>query len=123
MVLHHVHSKVHELRQRTPQEREAIALVVAAGVVVVLFIAWLLLFSQRVTDEVPQMSEHATMISSSTVQLPSSGSNQNSDAPVPVSQLLVQTASNTPQSTMNDAEAQDTVNKLMQIANGQSTQQ
>lgn len=114
MVMRHVHSKLHELRQRTPQEREAIASVVAAGVVIVLLIAWVLLFSQRVASEVPQMPQHATLISSSTVQLL---------PPVPVSQLLTQPASNTQQNAMNDAEAQDTVNKLMQIANGQNAQQ
>ena len=118
MVMHHVHSKIHELRQRPREDREVIASLIAVGVVVILLIGWVIFFARGVARSLPHTPEGSGAIKSDSVVTPSDSSSQNDQGvPTPVSKILVGGAAST--TPMNDAAAQDTVKALMQIANGQ----
>lgn len=116
MVMHHVHSKIHELRQRPREDREAIASLIAVGVVVILLVGWVIFFARGVVSAVPHMPQESSSANQNPVVVQTDPSTQ--DAPTPVSKMLVGAAASTTP-PMNDDSAQATVKALMQIANGQ----
>jgi hypothetical protein len=115
MVIHRMHSKIHELRQRPKDEREAIASLLAVVVVVVLLVGWVIFFVRGVVNYTPHLPQGTDAIRSNTVVVPS-GSNEGSTTPI--SKVIVGAGASSTM-PMSDDSADATVKALMQIANGQ----
>ena len=123
MVMHHVHSKIHELRQRPTEDREAIASFIAVGVVVVLLAGWVIFFARGVANSLPHAPQGSAVTNpenpdTAAVPVTPSAPIVVQSSTTPVSQMLVGTAASTTPAPMNDDSAQATVKALMQIANG-----
>ncbi len=76
------HRTIHRLKQRPHHERRAVALLIATGVVIVLFIGWAYAFFSSIHTSVTEqqtVTDTSDVDTSSSVVVPSTDSTTNAD--------------------------------------------